>query len=172
MLPVSYSNIEYKTLILLVAPDDVFFVLRFLKFHNNTQYSVLSLISCTDYLFRKRRFEVIYDLLSIRFNSRIRIKTFVDEIIPLKSVVGIFPSASWWEREVWDMFGVFFFGNSELRRLLTDYGFEGFPLRKDFPLSGFLELSYDFKSKRIRYKKIEHAQEFRQFAFGESWPCL
>ena len=108
MLPVSYSNIEYKTLILLVAPDDVFFVLRFLKFHNNTQYSVLSLISCTDYLFRKRRFEVIYDLLSIRFNSRIRIKTFVDEIIPLKSVVGIFPSASWWEREVWDMFGVFF----------------------------------------------------------------
>jgi NADH dehydrogenase (ubiquinone) Fe-S protein 3 len=107
--------------------------------------------------------------LSIKFNSRIRVKTFVDELTPLESSVSVFPGATWWEREVWDMFGVFFDKNSEIKRILTDYGFEGHPLRKDFPLSGYVESRYDDSTKRVVCEPLENAQEFRSFDFSSGW---
>ena len=171
VLPQVILDIDYRknNLVISVKPEDLYFVLKFLKLHSNTQYAVLSAVSGVDYPFRKRRFEVSYDLLSVRFNSRIRVKTFVDENTPLISAVSIFPAATWWEREIWDMFGVFFENNREIKRILTDYGFEGHPLRKDFPLSGYVESRYDDKLKRVVCEPLEHAQEFRSFDFSSGW---
>jgi NADH dehydrogenase (ubiquinone) Fe-S protein 3 len=155
--------------IISVKPENLLFVLKTLKLHTNTQYSVLTAVSGVDYPFRKRRFEVVYDLLSVKFNSRIRVKTFVDEVTPLVSAVSVFPAATWWEREIWDLYGVFFFQNEEIKRILTDYGFEGHPLRKDFPLSGYVESRYDDRLKRVVCEPLEHAQEFRSFDFTSGW---
>jgi NADH dehydrogenase (ubiquinone) Fe-S protein 3 len=107
--------------------------------------------------------------LCIQYNSRIRVQSSVDEITPICSIVSIFPSASWWEREVWDMFGVYFSNHPDLRRILTDYGFEGHPLRKDFPLSGYVEVRYDDSEKRVVSEPIEMTQEFRYFDFASPW---
>jgi len=158
-----------EIVVITVKPEDLIFVLKFLKFHSNTQFNLLTAVSGVDYPFRKRRFEVTYELLSIHFNSRIRVKTFVDEITPLQSAVCVFPAATWWEREIWDLFGVFFLKNDEIKRILTDYGFEGHPLRKDFPLSGYVESRYDDKLKRVVCEPLEHAQEFRSFDFTSGW---
>jgi NADH dehydrogenase (ubiquinone) Fe-S protein 3 len=170
LLP-TISSIGYnkQTLVISVKPEDLIFTLQVLKFHTNTQYSLLTAISGVDYPYRKRRFEIVYELLSIRFNSRIRVKTFVDEITPLSSAVSVFSAATWWEREVWDLFGVFFEKNDEIKRILTDYGFEGHPLRKDFPLSGYVESRYDEQTKRVVCEPLEHAQEFRSFDFASGW---
>ena len=168
-LPILASDSQDTSLVISVRPEDLAFTLKALKIHTNTQYTVLSSISGVDYPERSRRFEVSYDLLSIKFNSRIRVKTFVDEIMPLESVVSVYPCATWWEREVWDMFGVFFDKNSEIKRILTDYGFEGHPLRKDFPLSGFVESRYDDSLKRVVCEPLENAQEFRSFDFSSGW---
>jgi len=168
-LPILASDSQDTSLVISVRPEDLAFTLKSLKIHTNTQYTVLSSISGVDYPERSRRFEVSYDLLSVKFNSRIRVKTFVDEITPLESVVSVYPCATWWEREVWDMFGVFFDKNSEIKRILTDYGFEGHPLRKDFPLSGFVESRYDDSLKRVVYEPLENAQEFRSFDFSSGW---
>ena len=113
-------------------------------------------------------------MLNVRLNSRIRVKTCTDEINPLPSVVSVFPSANWWEREIWDLFGVFFSNHPDLRRILTDYGFEGYPLRKDFPLSGYFELRYDEEEKVVLCEAIELSQEFRFFNFYTPWKqkCL
>lgn len=143
--------------------------LFFLKNHSNARYRVLIDVCGVDYPSRKQRFEIVYNLLSIQYNSRIRIQTNVDEITPMNSVVNIFPSAGWWEREVWDMFGVYFTNHPDLRRILTDYGFEGHPLRKDFPLSGYSEVRYDDSEKRVVSEPIELAQEFRYFDFTSPW---
>jgi NADH dehydrogenase (ubiquinone) Fe-S protein 3 len=170
ILPVILSSgYNKQTLVITVKPEDLCFVLNVLKLHNNTQYNLLTAISGVDYPYRKKRFEVIYELLSLRFNSRIRVKTFVDEITPLQSMVSVFPAATWWEREIWDLFGVFFEQNDEIKRILTDYGFEGHPLRKDFPLSGFVESRYDDKLKRVVCEPLEHSQEFRSFDFASGW---
>jgi NADH dehydrogenase (ubiquinone) Fe-S protein 3 len=168
-LPILASDSQDTSLVISVRPEDLAFTLKVLKIHTNTQYTVLSSISGVDYPERSRRFEVSYDLLSVKFNSRIRVKTFVDEITPLESVVSVYPCATWWEREVWDMFGVFFDKNSEIKRILTDYGFEGHPLRKDFPLSGFVESRYDDSLKRVVCEPLENAQEFRSFDFSSGW---
>jgi NADH dehydrogenase (ubiquinone) Fe-S protein 3 len=160
---------DRQTLVITVKPKDLLFVLNFLKHHSNTQYNLLTAVTGVDYPYRKRRFEVIYELLSVRFNSRIRVKTFVDEITPLTSAVSVFPAATWWEREIWDLFGVFFEQNDEIKRILTDYGFEGHPLRKDFPLSGYVESRYNDKLKRVVCEPLEHAQEFRSFDFSSGW---
>ena len=141
-LPLIAVDFDKNGPIISVKPENLLFVLKSLKLHTNTQYSLLTAVSGVDYPFRKRRFEVVYDLLSVKFNSRIRVKTFVDEVTPLTSAVSVFPAATWWEREVWDLYGVFFFQNEEIKRILTDYGFEGHPLRKDFPLSGYVESRY------------------------------
>lgn len=108
-------------------------------------------------------------MLSVRFNHRIRVKTFVDDVTPLVSSSSVFPGSTWWEREIWDLFGVFFEENDEIKRILTDYGFEGHPLRKDFPLSGYIESRYDDNLKRVVCEPLEHAQEFRNFDFISNW---
>lgn len=168
-LPLIAVDFDKNGPIISVKPENLLFVLKSLKLHTNTQYTVLSAVSGVDYPFRKRRFEIVYDLLSVKFNSRIRVKTFVDEVTPLVSAVSVFPAATWWEREVWDLYGVFFEENEEIKRILTDYGFEGHPLRKDFPLSGYVESRYDDKLKRVVCEPLEHAQEFRSFDFTSGW---
>jgi len=169
ILPILSYDYNNQTLVITVLPENLIFVLKFLKLHSCCQFSLLSCVSGVDYPQRDRRFEVVYDLLSVKYNSRVRVKTFVDEITPLTSAVSIFPAATWWEREVWDLFGVFFEQNDEIKRILTDYGFEGHPLRKDFPLSGYVESRYDDKIKRVVCEPLEHAQEFRSFDFTSGW---
>lgn len=149
--------------------DYLFQLLWFLKYNTYTRFQVLIDICGVDYPSRKRRFEVVYNLLSTRYNSRIRVQTSVDEITQISSVVSLFPSAGWWEREVWDMLGVYFITHPDLRRILTDYGFEGHPLRKDFPLSGYVEVRYDDSEKRVVSEPIEMTQEFRYFDFASPW---
>ena len=146
--------------------------LSILKNHINFQFKVLSCISGVDYPNKKKRFKVVYELLSLKYNTRIRVKVFVDELSPIESSVGIYPAAGWYESEIWDMFGVFFVNHSNLTRLLTDYGFEGYPLRKDFPLSGFIETSYDYTKKQVLNSKIELSQEYKSFNFKSSWEDL
>ena len=126
-----------------VSSSNLLFSITCLKKHINFRYNLLSCISGVDYMNTKYRFGVIYDLLSINFNSRIRLKIFVNEVNYVDSIVSIFTNANWWEREIWDLYGVYFYKHPDLRRILTDYGFDGFPLRKDFPLTGFIEVVYD-----------------------------
>ncbi|MDB5595951.1 MAG: nuoC [Hyphomicrobiales bacterium] len=126
-------------------------------------------ITAVDYPSREKRFEVVYHLLSPRLNHRIRVKCDTDEMTPVPSAVSVFPAANWYERETYDMFGVFFSGHPDLRRMLTDYGFEGYPLRKDFPMTGYVEVRYDDEQKRVVYEPVRLNQEFRQFDFLSPW---
>lgn len=158
-----------KEVVLSVSVKDLSFVLTFLKKHINCQYKLLSCISGVDFMDTNYRFCVAYDLLSIKNNARIRVKVYVNELTSIDSVVPIFNCADWWEREIWDMFGIYFQNHPNLRRILTDYGFEGFPLRKDFPLSGFVEARYDQSKKRVVMEPVELAQEFRSFSFTSLW---
>jgi NADH/F420H2 dehydrogenase subunit C len=144
-------------------------VLTVFKNHFKYQFKVLTCISGVDYPENLYRFQLVYELLSIKYNSRIRVKVLVDELLPIKSVEKVFSGASWWECEIWDMFGVFFLNHSNLTRLLTDYGFQGYPLRKDFPLSGFTESRYNVIKNRVVYENIELAQEYRTFDFSSPW---
>jgi NADH dehydrogenase (ubiquinone) Fe-S protein 3 len=122
-----------------------------------------------DYPERENRFEVVYNFLSTRYNNRIRVKTSVSEITPVDSITPLFKGANWFEREIWDLYGVYFTGHPDLRRILTDYGFEGHPLRKDFPLSGYVEVRYDEIQKRVVCEPIELSQEYRDFNFSSPW---
>lgn len=151
-----------------VLSQDVYKVLRFLRDSSLCQYQVLSAISVVDYPERLNRFEVVYELLSIKLNNRFRLKTYVNESTPLPSIVNLYPCANWWEREGWDLFGVFFSGHPDLRRILTDYGFEGHPLRKDFPLSGYVDLRYDETVKRVVVEAVTIDQSFRVFDYKEN----
>jgi NADH/F420H2 dehydrogenase subunit C len=126
-------------------------------------------LCAVDYPEREARFEIVYNMISVRYNSRIRVKTSVNEVTPVDSVAEVFKAANWWEREVWDLFGVFFSNHPDLRRILTDYGFEGHPLRKDFPLSGYVEVRYDETAKRVVCEPVELTQEFRSFDFASPW---
>ncbi len=121
---------------------------------------------------RAERFEVVYNLLSLAHNHRIRVVVATDAATPVPSVAGIWPAATWYERETWDMYGVVFEGQADLRRLLTDYGFEGHPLRKDFPLTGFVELRYDEELKRVAYSPVQLTQEFRDFDYMSPWEAM
>lgn len=125
-----------------------------------------------DWPSRPERFEIVYNLLSLAHNHRVRVSVSTDEGMLVPSVAGIWPSATWYERETWDMYGVVFAGQSDLRRLLTDYGFEGHPLRKDFPLTGFVELRYDEELKRVAYGPVQLTQEFRDFDFMSPWEAM
>jgi NADH/F420H2 dehydrogenase subunit C len=144
-------------------------ILTVIKNHFKYQFKVLTCISGVDYPENLYRFQIVYELLSIKFNSRLRIKVLVDELTPVNSIEKIFPAATWWECEIWDMFGVFFLNQHNLTRLLTDYGFQGYPLRKDFPLSGFTESRYNTTKNRVVYENIELAQEYRTFEFISPW---
>ena len=140
-----------------------------LKNHTNSQYKILSDICAVDYPFKKNRFEVVYNLLSITYNSRITIIISIDEKTPVNSCTDIYSAAGWFEREVLDMFGIFFIGHKDLRRILTDYGFKGHPLKKDFPLTGFTEVRYSDFEKRIVLEEVSLAQDYRTFYFDNTW---
>jgi NADH-quinone oxidoreductase subunit C len=144
-------------------------VLKFLRDDPNCAFTVLCDVCGADFPDRPQRFEVVYNLLSMRLNQRIRIKVDTDEEQPVSSAVGLFSSAGWWEREAWDLFGIYFADNPDLRRILTDYGFEGHPLRKDFPLTGYVELRYDEDQKAVVYDPVRLQQEFRSFDFLSPW---
>jgi NADH-quinone oxidoreductase subunit C len=143
--------------------------LTFLRDDPKCQFVVLIDICGVDYPERAKRFDVVYHLLSPRLNQRIRVKIATDEATPVASVNDIFPAANWYEREAYDMFGIRFTGHPDLRRLLTDYGFQGYPLRKDFPLTGFVEVRYDDDAKRVVYEPVKLNQEFRDFDFESPW---
>ena len=131
--------------------------------------SLESCISGVDLITSTYRFSVVYDLLSLVYNVRIRIKVFVDAVTPVFSICSVYKCADWWEREVWDMFGIYFENHPDLRRILTDYGFEGYPLRKNFPLSGFVEVRYDEVYKRVITEPVVLTQEYRTFKFTLPW---
>ena len=165
ILPLLSVSQKKDHIIATVLPQDLIVVLRFLKDFSLSQYKILSYIAVVDYPIRTSRFEVVYDLLSIRFNHRLRLKTYVNENTSLYSSVLIYPCANWNEREAWDLFGVFFYKHPDLRRLLTDYGFDGHPLRKDFPLSGYVDLRYDENLKRVVVENLNLDQSFRVFDY-------
>ena len=159
-------------LMITVYSDAIVPVCNFLKNHMGTRCSQLIDITAVDYPDRENRFTVVYNLLSVDLNARIRLKTEVDGLTSIESVTALYPCAAWWEREVWDMFGIFFTNHPDLRRILTDYGFQGHPLRKDFPVTGYTEVRYDETEKRVIYEPLELSQEFRSFDFASPWEAL
>ena len=152
--------------------DDIANVLRFLRDDKEARCQILVDITAVDYPERPERFEVVYSLLSMRQNHRVRVKVSAAENTLVPSVTGVFSSAGWYEREVWDMYGIWFDGNSDLRRILTDYGFEGHPQRKDFPLTGYVELRYDNELKRVVYEPVKLTQDFRKFDYLSPWEAM
>jgi len=153
----------------LVPRTRIAFVLQKLRDDFAISMNQLMDICGVDYPERPERFEVVYNLLSLKHNWRLRIKVQTDETTPVPSVVEIYSAAGWFERECWDLFGVAFSNNPDLRRILTDYGFEGHPLRKDFPLTGYVEVRYDDEQKRIVYEPVKLVQDFRNFDFMSPW---
>ena len=163
------TGLDLGELTVWVRRDAIVRALTFLRDDTNCQFKLLVGICGVDFPEREQRFEITYMLLSLRHNQRIRVKLATDEDTPVPSVVGVFSNANWYERETWDMYGVFFADHPDLRRILTDYGFEGHPLRKDFPLTGFVELRYDDEQKRVVYEPVRLTQEFRRFDFLSPW---
>nr|YP_010041713.1 NADH dehydrogenase subunit 9 [Cyanophora sudae]QPB15058.1 NADH dehydrogenase subunit 9 [Cyanophora sudae] len=161
--------IIHNELILIINNNDLKNVVFFLKNHSYTQYKILCDITAVDYIDREERFEVVYQLLSIVYGARIRLKVLLTENQAIESISMIHPSANWYEREVWDLFGIFFMNHPDLRRILTDYGFEGHPLKKDFPLTGYLEVRYDASIKQVISEPVDITQEFRNFNFSSPW---
>ena len=163
------SRITLGELTLDITREKIIEVLTFLRDDEGCQFEVLIDICGVDWPGREARFDVVYHLLSPRLNQRIRIKLMTDETTPVASTVGVFSASNWFEREAYDMYGILFSGHPDLRRLLTDYGFQGYPLRKDFPLTGYVEVRYDEEQKRVVYEPVELAQEFRSFDFESPW---
>jgi NADH-quinone oxidoreductase subunit C len=163
------TEIRYGELSCRVERDAVVRVLGFLRDDPRCRFTLLCDVCGADYPDRVRRFDVVYNLLSMTLNQRIRVKVETGEDEPVPSVVGLFSCAGWWEREAWDLYGIYFSDNPDLRRILTDYGFEGHPLRKDFPLTGYVELKYDEDQKRVVYEPVQLKQEFRSFDFLSPW---
>ncbi|VDP92126.1 unnamed protein product [Echinostoma caproni] len=152
-----------KELEICIHPDGIVPVLSFLKNHHNAQF-------CCRYHSDGRTDQtIVYNLLSLRYNSRIRVLTYTDELTPVDSSCSVFQASNWYEREIWDMYGVFFADHPDLRRILTDYGFQGHPQRKDFPLTGYTEMRYDDEYKRVVIEPVELAQEFRKFDYNSPW---
>nr|WP_170538210.1 NADH-quinone oxidoreductase subunit C [Ruegeria arenilitoris] len=152
-----------------VAPSSLVEFVEFLKTDQNCKFSTLVDITGVDYPERAKRFDVVYHFLSMYQNQRIRIRISVREEDMVSSIVDVHPSANWFEREVFDMFGILFSGHPDLRRILTDYGFRGYPLRKDFPTTGYIEVRYDEAQKRVVYEPVSLVQEYRQFDFMSPW---
>ncbi len=163
------ASIAHGELTLEARADQIVKVLTFLRDDSECKFKQLIDICGADYPERAQRFDIVYHLLSLHQNRRIRVKVHTDEKTPVPSVVDVFPVANWFERETWDMYGVMFTGHPDLRRILTDYGFEGFPLRKDFPLTGFVELRYSEEEKRVVYEPVKLTQDFRSFDFMSPW---
>lgn len=153
----------------MIHPEGIIPVCSFLKDHHQTQFKSFADFTAVDIPTRPFRFELVYNFLSLQYNERIRIKTYADELSPVDSLLPVFKAADWQEREVWDMYGIFFSNHPDLRRILTDYGFEGHPMRKDFPLSGYVEVRYDDELKRVVCEPLELSQEFRKFDLASPW---
>jgi NADH-quinone oxidoreductase subunit C len=162
-------SVRHGELTLTIDREQIGRVLRVLRDDGRCRFEVLIDICGVDYPERTERFDVVYHLLSPRINQRIRVKLSTDETTPVASAVDIFSAANWFEREAYDMYGILFSGHPDLRRLLTDYGFQGFPLRKDFPLTGYVEVRYDDEKKRVVYEPVKLTQEFRTFDFESPW---
>lgn len=170
-IPKYIDNVTIKNgkAIISVKPIYLVSVVKFLQNHVSSQYVVLIDMTVVDRLLGKNRFEIYYFLRSIVFNNVLTLKFQTDGLTAINSLTHEIRGASWLEREIWDMFGIAFSNHSDLRRILTDYGFQGFPLRKDFPLTGFIEVRYDDESKRVIYDSLELSQEFRFFDFQSPW---
>ncbi len=163
------STLLLGELSVVVAPGSLVKVAKFVRDDANCLFKMCSDICGVDYPEREQRFDVVYNLLSLKHNLRLRLKVRTDEETPVPSVAGVWPTADWFEREVWDLYGVFFSDHPDLRRILTDYGFEGHPLRKDFPLTGYVEVRYDDEQRRVVYEPVALTQEFRKFDFLSPW---
>ena len=163
------GQVERGELTLHVQTGAVVRVLTYLRDQPNCQFKMLIDLCGVDYPEREQRFEVVYHLLSLKHNQRVRIKVSTDETTPVPSVTSVFGAANWYEREVWDMYGVYFADHPDLRRLLTDYGFEGHPMRKDFPQTGYVEVRYDEEQKRVVYEPVALRQDWRSFDFLSPW---
>ncbi|QWW69098.1 NADH-quinone oxidoreductase subunit C [Rhizobium sp. WYJ-E13] len=166
---IAASQLKYGELTLTTTGDNLIPLLTFLRDDANCGFVNLTDICGVDWPQRELRFDVVYHLLSPKKNLRIRVKLATDEDTPVPSACAVYPGADWFERETWDMYGVLFTGHPDLRRILTDYGFEGHPLRKDFPTTGFVEVRYDDAAKRVVYEPVELKQEFRNFDFLSPW---
>ena len=161
--------IDRNELMLRVNREGLTNTMAFLRDDAACLFTILVDVCGADYPARSDRFDVIYNLLSIKNNQRIRVKVATNEETPVASMVELFPAAGWFEREAWDMYGIFFAGNPDLRRILTDYGFDGHPLRKDFPLTGYVEMRYDAEQKRVVYEPVQLAQAYRSFDNLSPW---
>lgn len=166
---VTAVSISHDELTIRVVADQIGAVLGYLRNDPNCRFRQLIDITAADYPERTERFEMVYHLLSMHQNQRIRVKMPVGEDVAVPSVIGLFPNANWYEREVFDMFGISFTGHPDLRRILTDYGFEGYPLRKDFPLTGYVQVRYDDERKQVVNEPVQLTQEFRSFDFVSPW---
>jgi len=162
-------TIEYGELTVTVSASDILDVVRFLRDNSSCKFINLTDICGVDWPAREKRFDVVYHLLSPVQNQRIRVKLATDDETPVASLTPLFPGAEWFEREAYDMYGILFSGHPDLRRILTDYGFDGHPLRKDFPLTGYVEVRYDDEKKRVVYEPVQLSQEFRNFDFLSPW---
>jgi NADH-quinone oxidoreductase subunit C len=170
-LPASVTGytVAYHELNLTARASDIVAVMRFLRDDVRCQFINFIDVTAVDWPGREQRFDVVYHLLSPKLNLRIRVKTPTDEDTAVPSIINVFPGAEWFERETYDLYGVVFTGHPDMRRILTDYGFEGHPLRKDFPLTGFVEVRYDDGLKRVVYEPVRLTQEFRNFDFLSPW---
>ncbi len=162
-------SVAYHELTVTANARDIVLVMRFLRDDPRCQFWNITDVTAVDWPGRERRFDVVYHLLSPKHNVRLRVKVETDETTPVDSIIEVFPGANWFERETYDLYGVIFTGHPDMRRILTDYGFEGHPLRKDFPLTGFVEVHYDDELKRVVYAPVRLAQEFRNFDFLSPW---
>jgi len=167
--PLEKIQVLNDSIIITVKPNIIFDTLLFFKNHVLYQFELLTCISGVDFPSNKYRFSIVYELLSLKYNCRLRIKTFTNELTSIQSSEKLFLASGWYECEIWDMYGVFFYNHSNLKRILTDYGFEGYPLRKDFPLSGFVEMRYNEIEKRVCSESIELCQEYRTFNYLSPW---
>ncbi|MDP6787208.1 MAG: NADH-quinone oxidoreductase subunit C [Rhodospirillales bacterium] len=163
------TQLDHDELSLVTQRGAVVSVLTFLRDDVNCQFQQLLDVCGVDFPGREQRFEVVYNLLSLTHNRRIRVKVRTDEETPVPSATGVFSSANWWERETWDLMGILFSDHPDLRRIMTDYGFEGHPLRKEFPLTGYVEVRYDDELKRVVYEPVKLTQEYRNFDFLSPW---
>lgn len=163
------AKLENGELVLWTSLESLVPLMGFLRDGTHTLCKQLVEIAGVDYPDREQRFEVVYMLLSLKHNMRLKVKVATNENAPVPSVTSIFSSAGWMEREAWDMYGILFSGNPDLRRILTDYGFDGHPQRKDFPLTGFVELRYDVEQKRVVYEPVKLNQAYRNFDYLSPW---
>jgi NADH-quinone oxidoreductase subunit C len=162
-------SVAYGELMMTIEKPAIARVLTYLRDSESLQFSQLMDVCGVDYLERDPRFDVVYNLLSLAHNMRLRLKVEVEEGVPVPSVCSVYSSANWWEREIFDLYGIPFEDHPDLRRILTDYGFEGHPLRKDFPLTGYVEVRYDEEQKRVVYEPVKLPQAFRNFDFESPW---